>query len=120
MPGYQPGCVQQGAVTADGDDEVGALADLPFRHTHYLRRLFRNGGVLAHEHVHLPGLQVGNEGVCGLGDARVREFADQCARPNGKGHVTPQKTPPNCEAGLCSMAFRPSQTRLLDGRRGRR
>ena len=89
--------VEQGAVAADRDHEVGAAGELDSatrkgqvrnRPWHPPDRApgMENSRRVADEHLNLPGRQMRQQGLRGLRDARVHESADQRARADGEGH----------------------------------
>ena len=67
--------VQQRAVTADGDDQVGTLAKHPFRDACDRGGVGREHGLLTHQHLHAPAGEVRQQRAHAHRDARIRESA---------------------------------------------
>jgi hypothetical protein len=72
----QARAVQQRAVTADGDEQVGTLAELPFRDARDAGGAHAERGALTHQHPHAPACEVRQQRAHALRNARIRESAD--------------------------------------------
>jgi hypothetical protein len=77
--GDQTGGVQQGAVPADGDHEIGPFDELGQRHDAHAARHVRGRGVLRRQHFEVPRQQLRHQRLGAFGNPRVLELADEDA-----------------------------------------
>ncbi len=90
MTGHHPRAVEQGAVAADGDQEVRLAGDFFLGQARDAVEPVRDVGAVADEHLDAAGFQVRQQDAHGLRDARIHKPADQGALAHRKSHGTPR------------------------------